>query len=78
MASIRKRNGKFTVEIRKKYGQQIYRTFDRKSDALRFIKETEPKHTKNGNRAIKVKHIEKKDMLNIKKKEIMVKLDVFC
>ena len=41
MASIRKRNGKFTVEIRKKYGQQIYRTFDLKSDALRFAKETE-------------------------------------
>jgi len=41
MASIRKRNGKFTVEIRKVHGQQIYRTFDLKSDALCFAKETE-------------------------------------
>jgi len=41
MASIRKRNTRFTVEIRKVHRQQIYRTFDRKSDALRFIKEAE-------------------------------------
>ena len=41
MAYIRKRKGKFTVAIRKKYGQRIYKTFDLKSDALSFAKETE-------------------------------------
>ena len=41
MAYIRKRLGKFTVAIRRKHGQRIYKTFDRKSDALRFAKETE-------------------------------------
>ena len=33
MAYIRKRLGKFTVAIRRRYGQRIYKTFDRKSDA---------------------------------------------
>ena len=41
MAYIRKRLGKFTVAIRKKHGQRIYKTFDRKSDAQSFAKETE-------------------------------------
>ena len=41
MAYIRKRLGKFTVAIRRKHGQRIYKTFDRKSDALRYAKETE-------------------------------------
>ena len=41
MAYIRKRLGKFTVAIRKRHGQQVYKTFDLKSDALRFAKETE-------------------------------------
>ena len=41
MAYIRKRLGKFTVAIRKRYGQRIYKTFDRKSDAQSFAKETE-------------------------------------
>ena len=39
MAYIRKRLGKFTVAIRKKHGQRIYKTFDRKSDAQSFAKE---------------------------------------
>jgi len=41
MAYIRKRLGKFTVAVRRRHDQQIYKTFDLKSDALRFIKETE-------------------------------------
>ena len=41
MAYIRKRLDKFTVAVRKRHGQQIYKTFDLKSDALRFAKETE-------------------------------------
>ena len=41
MAYIRKRKGKFSVAIRKKHGQRIYKTFDLKSDALSFAKETE-------------------------------------
>ena len=41
MAYIRRRLGKFTVAIRKKHGQRIYKTFDRKSDAQSFAKETE-------------------------------------
>ena len=41
MAYIRKRLGKFTVAIRRRYGQRIYKTFDRKSDAQSFAKETE-------------------------------------
>ena len=41
MAHIRRRAGKFFVEIRKKYGQKIYATFDRLSDARSFAKETE-------------------------------------
>ena len=40
MAYIRKRLDKFTVAIRRKHGQRIYKTFNRKSDALRFAKET--------------------------------------
>ena len=39
MAYIRKRLDKFTVAVRKRHGQQIYKTFDLKSDALRFAKE---------------------------------------
>ena len=41
MAYIRKRLGKFIVVIRKKHGQRIHKTFDRKSDAQSFAKETE-------------------------------------
>ena len=41
MAYIRRRLGKFTVAIRRKHGQRIYKTFDRKSDAQSFAKETE-------------------------------------
>ena len=40
MAYIRRRLGKFTVAIRKKHGQRIYKTFDRKSDAQSFSKES--------------------------------------
>ena len=41
MAHIRQRKGRWTVEIRHRRGQQVYRTFIKKSDALRFINETE-------------------------------------
>ncbi len=41
MAYIRKRKGKFTVAVRRKHGQRLYRTFDLKSDAQCFAKETE-------------------------------------
>ena len=41
MAHIRQRKGRWTVEIRHRRGQQIYKTFIKKSDALRFINETE-------------------------------------
>ena len=41
MAYIRKRLGKFSVAVRRKHGQRLYRTFDLKSDALSFAKETE-------------------------------------
>tara|TARA_R100000458_G_scaffold58060_1_gene65335 strand:+ start:640 stop:1647 length:1008 start_codon:yes stop_codon:yes gene_type:complete len=41
MAHIRKRKGKFFVEIRKRYGQKLYATFDKLSDARSFAKETE-------------------------------------
>ena len=47
MAHIRRRNGKFFVEIRKRYGQKIYATFDRLSDARSFAKETELKIQQN-------------------------------
>ena len=41
MAYIRRRFGKFTVAIRRRYGQRLYRTFDLKSDAQCFAKEAE-------------------------------------
>ena len=41
MAHIRKRKGRFTVEVRRKHGQRLYRTFDLKSDAQCFAKEAE-------------------------------------
>ena len=41
MATIRKRNGRWNVEIRKKGLRAIYQTFDQKSDALGFIHKTE-------------------------------------
>ena len=41
MAYIRKRKGKFSVAIRRKHGQRLYRTFDLKSDAQCFAKEAE-------------------------------------
>jgi|TARA_B100000315_G_scaffold238822_1_gene256989 integrase len=41
MAHIRKRKGRFTVEVRRKHGQRLYRTFDLKSDGLSFAKEAE-------------------------------------
>ena len=47
MAYIRRRLGKFTVAIRKKHGQRIYKTFDRLSDARSFAKETELKIQQN-------------------------------
>ena len=37
MATIRKRNGRFNVEIRKRGVRAIYETFDLKSDAQSFI-----------------------------------------
>jgi len=52
MAYIRKRKGKFTVAIRRKYGQRIYATFDKKSDAHSFAKETELKIQQNRYRDI--------------------------
>ena len=45
MVHIRRRSGKFFVEIRKRYGQKIYGTFDRLSDARSFAKETELGHS---------------------------------
>ena len=47
MAHIRRRNGKFFVEIRKRYGQKLYATFDKLSDARSFAKETELKIQQN-------------------------------
>ena len=41
MAYIRQRKGRWTVAIRHRRGQQIYKTFIKKSDALRFMNETE-------------------------------------
>ena len=41
MATIRKRNGRFNVEIRKRGVRAIYETFDLKSDAQNFINKVE-------------------------------------
>ena len=41
MATIRKRNGRFNVEIRKRGVRAIYETFDLKSDAQSFINKVE-------------------------------------
>ena len=47
MAYIRKRKGRFTVAVRRKHGQKLYRTFDKLSDARSFAKETELKIQQN-------------------------------
>ena len=52
MAYIRKRKGRFTVAVRKKHGQKLYRTFDKLSDARSFAKETELKIQQNRYRDI--------------------------
>ena len=52
MAHIRQRKGRWTVEIRHRRGQQVYRTFIKKSDALRFINETETQIQQNRYRDI--------------------------
>ena len=52
MAHVRRRSGKFFVEIRKRYGQKIYATFDKLSDARSFAKETELKIQQNRYRDI--------------------------
>ena len=41
MATLRKRKGKWTVEIRRKGHRKIYATFVQKSDARSFINKTE-------------------------------------
>ena len=41
MATMRKRNGRFNVEIRKRGVRPIYETFDLKSDAQSFINKVE-------------------------------------
>jgi len=41
MATIRKRNGRFNVEIRKRGVRTIYETFDLKSNAQSFINKVE-------------------------------------
>jgi integrase len=41
MGYIRQRKGRWTVEIKKRRGHKIYETFTKKSDALRFMNETE-------------------------------------
>ena len=41
MASLRQRNGRWTVSIRHRGQRAIYETFNKKSDALRFINKVE-------------------------------------
>ena len=41
MATLRKRNGKWHVEIRRKGNRKVYQTFVQKSDARSFINKTE-------------------------------------
>ena len=41
MATLRKREGKWTVSIRKKSIRPVYQTFDLKSDARSFISKVE-------------------------------------
>tara|TARA_B100002003_G_scaffold236659_1_gene252857 strand:+ start:82 stop:228 length:147 start_codon:yes stop_codon:yes gene_type:complete len=41
MALLRQRNGRWTVSIRHRSQRAIYETFDKKSDALRFINKVE-------------------------------------
>ena len=41
MGYIRQRKGRWTVEIKKRRGHKIYENFTKKSDALRFMNETE-------------------------------------
>ena len=41
MATLRKRTGKWTVEIRRKGHRKIYATFVQKSDARGFINKVE-------------------------------------
>ena len=41
MATMRKRNGRFNVEIRKRGMRPVYETFDKKSDAQSFINKVE-------------------------------------
>ena len=47
MATLRKRNGKWKVEIRKVGYPSIHRTFFEKKDALKFAKEVETQMDKN-------------------------------
>ena len=47
MATIRKRNGKWAVEVRKVGYPKLHRTFFEKKDALRFAKEVESQMDKN-------------------------------
>jgi len=41
MGYLRLRKGRWNVEIKKRNGHNIYKTFNKKSDALCFINETE-------------------------------------
>ena len=41
MAYIRKRSGKYSVEIRKYGAQNIFQTFNKKSDAIKFANQRE-------------------------------------
>ena len=47
MATLRKRIGKWTVEIRRKGHRNVYRTFVHKSDARSFVHKVESEITQN-------------------------------
>ena len=47
MTTLRKRKGKWTVEIRRKSHQNVYGTFFYKSDARSFVYKVESKITQN-------------------------------
>ena len=47
MATLRKRKGKWTVEIRRKGHRNVYGTFVHKSDARSFVHKVESEITQN-------------------------------